>query len=60
MQKYQQTRTDLLPYQQSGQAYNQMLMQRMPELTANFNPTVEQMRNTPGYQFALNQGLEAA
>jgi hypothetical protein len=37
-----------------------MLMQRMPELTANFNPTVEQMRNTPGYQFALNQGLEAA
>lgn len=60
MAKYQQTRNDLMPYQQSGQAYNQMLQQRMPELTANFNPTVAQLQSTPGYQFDLSQGLEAA
>ncbi len=32
----------------------------MPELTANFNPTVAQLQATPGYQFDLSQGLEAA
>jgi len=37
-----------------------MLQQRMPELTANFNPTVAQLQATPGYQFDLSQGLEAA
>jgi hypothetical protein len=60
MQKYQQTRNDLLPYQQAGQQFSNQLTQRMPELTANFNPTMDQLNNTPGYQFIKQQGLEAA
>jgi hypothetical protein len=60
MQKYQQTRNDLLPYQQAGQQFTNQLSARMPELTANFNPTMDQLNNTPGYQFIKQQGLEAA
>lgn len=53
--RYDTTRSDLLPYNTGGQAdftaYNQMG-------PFNFNPTMGQLEETPGYQFALTQGLK--
>jgi hypothetical protein len=60
MAMYQQTRSDLMPYQTAGQQGTNQLMAQLPSLTANFNPTVAQLQQTPGYQFDLSQGLESA
>lgn len=57
--QYQQTRSDLMPYQGMGQASGQMLMGRLGELTAPWQPTQASLEATPGYQFTLNQGLKA-
>jgi len=56
--QYQQTRADLAPYMQYGTAAGNKLMGRLPELTANFNPTMADLAATPGYQFTLDQGLK--
>ena len=47
------------PYQQLGQGAAQTLGQEMPQLTQAFNPTQAQLSSMPGYQFQLQQGLEA-
>lgn len=56
---YQQTRADLSPYNQAGQAANAQLSGQMNNLTAPINMDEATLRNTPGYQFNLNQGLKS-
>lgn len=58
-QQYQQTRSDLLPYNQAGQAATNALTQQLPGLTAPINVDQATLNGTPGYQFALNQGLKS-
>jgi hypothetical protein len=57
--QYNQTRNDLLPYQQAGQGALNQLQSQMGYLTTPFNPTMDQLEQTPGYQFNLRQGLKA-
>jgi hypothetical protein len=57
--QYNQTRADLLPYQQAGQGALNQLQQQMGYLTTPFNPTQQQLEQTPGYQFNLSQGLKS-
>src|SRR6185437_10895506 len=61
MQKdqYNQTRSDLLPYNQAGQAATNKLTAELPSLTAPINMDEATLRNTPGYQFNLDQGLKS-
>lgn len=47
------------PYLQMGQAGSADLANNMNALTAPFNPTMQQLANTSGYQFQLQQGLES-
>ena len=60
MMMYQQTAQNVAPYIQAGDQNLAMLEQRLPGLTANFNPTMGQLEQTPGYQFTKEQGLQAA
>ena len=56
---FQGVQTNEQPFIQGGQtAYNQ-LIGALPGLTQQFQPTMSQLEQTPGYQFALNQGLKA-
>lgn len=48
------------PYADFGTSSLNKLNARMPELTASFNPTMDQLAQMPGYQFQLQQGLQAA
>jgi hypothetical protein len=72
-QMYDQTRTDLSPYNTTGQAAAAKLA-NMPAYAApaayhapgsynpgtfSFQPTMAQLEATPGYQFAKSQGLES-
>ena len=57
--QYQQTRNDLLPYQQVGQQNLNTLQSKMGDLTAPFSMTQQNLEATPGYQFNLSQGLKA-
>jgi hypothetical protein len=56
--QYKQTREDLAPYRDQGLGALNMLRARAPELTAPFAPTMDQLAATPGYQFALREGLK--
>lgn len=56
---YDQTRTDLSPYRDLGSNSSNQLMSMLPQLTQQFNPTMDQLSQTPGYQFTLDQGLKA-
>jgi hypothetical protein len=56
---FNKIREDLLPFMGPGVESLNMLMGRLPELTTPFEPTVEQLESTPGYQFALGQGLKS-
>jgi len=58
-QQYKQTRTDLMPFTQAGQNATNMLTTALPGLTAPINLTEDWLRQTPGYQFTLNQGLKS-
>ena len=58
MGMYNQTRSDLQPFQQAGQGALNDLTARLPQLTSPFNPTMDQLEQTPGYQFTLAQGLK--
>lgn len=58
-QQYQQTRSDLMPYQQYGQQAGNQLMAQMGNLTAPFQMTQANLEATPGYQFSLSQGLKS-
>jgi hypothetical protein len=53
------SRADLAPFRGFGERSGNMLLDMMPELTRNFNPTMSELENTPGYKFTLNQGLKA-
>lgn len=55
-QQYQQTRGDLLPYNTTGQGANAAIT-GMGQF--DFAPTQENLASTPGYQFALTQGLKS-
>lgn len=56
---YNTANTNLQPYMQTGQTANTLLNQDLPSLSQGFDPTVAQLDATPGYQFELQQGLEA-
>jgi hypothetical protein len=58
-QQYNQTRSDLMPYNQAGQTATNMLTQQLPSLTAPITMDEATLRQTPGYQFNLNQGLQS-
>lgn len=58
-QQYQQTRQDLLPYNQAGQTAVNQLTAQLPSLTAPITMDEATLRNTPGYQFNLDQGLKS-
>lgn len=47
------------PYREGGQNFLNMLLGRIGGLTEEFLPTMEQLEQTPGYQWNLNQGLKA-
>ena len=49
---------NLSPFIQQGQYAQGLLNSQLPALTAQFNPS--NLQNTPGYQFTLGQGLQAA
>jgi len=55
-QQYEQTRSDLLPYNSAGQQATGQIQAMNP---FNFAPTQAQLESTPGYQFNLSQGLLA-
>lgn len=57
--QYKQTRKDLLPYNQAGQTATNALVSQLPSLTAPVTMDEATLRNTPGYQFNLNQGLKS-
>ena len=57
LQGYTDSSQALQPYSQAGLNGLNNLTSAMPGLTANFDPS--NLQNTPGYQFALNQGLNA-
>ena len=55
--QYDQSRADQLPWLQTGQRQLGVLEGRLPDLTSTF--TGADLQNDPGYQFGLNQGLDA-
>jgi hypothetical protein len=57
--QYAQTRSDLLPFQQAGQAGLNDLTSRMSQLTSPFSMSQADLEATPGYQFNRTQGLKA-
>ena len=59
MAMYQQTRKDLLPYNQAGQYATNMLTGQLADLTSPIKMDQATLEQTPGYQFNLNQGLKS-
>lgn len=59
LQMFGQTQQNLAPFIQGGQQSLGALQAAIPGLTANFNPTMQQLQQTPGYQFTLGQGLKS-
>lgn len=59
LQMYEQTRADLLPYNQAGQDATERLTNRLTDLTAPIRMDQETLEQTPGYQFNLSQGLKS-
>jgi hypothetical protein len=57
---YNTTRGDLAPYRQIGQTASDQLTSRLSDLTSPITMDESTLRNTPGYQFNLTQGLKAA
>lgn len=56
---YKQTRKDLSPYRDLGEASAKDLQARMPFLTSPIVMDQATLEKTPGYQFTRNQGLKA-
>ena len=59
MAMYKQTRADLMPYNRAGQQANAMLSGQLNSLTKPIVMDEAALRNTPGYQFNLRQGLQS-
>lgn len=58
-QQYEQTRSDLAPYNTAGQGAVNQLMTALPSLAAPINMDEAALEQTPGYQFTLAQGLKS-
>lgn len=56
---YQQTRTDLAPYRDLGNAAKGTYMDLLGLGSGGMDARMKALENTPGYQFALQQGLQA-
>lgn len=59
-QQFQQMQQNLQPYMQLGPQNIpglQSQLGRLQGMQFSFNPTMQQLEQTPGYQFTLNQGL---
>jgi len=56
---YNQTRSDLSRYRDVGQFASNRMVERLDELTTPITMTEDQVKQTPGYQFNLTQGLKA-
>lgn len=56
---YDQTRSDLLPYNTAGQKALKTLQNRLTELTTPVTMDQATLEQTPGYQFNLSQGLKS-
>jgi hypothetical protein len=54
-----QTQGNLAPFIQGGQSSLGQLLQMLPSLTKTFNPTMQDLEQTPGYKFVLDQGLKS-
>lgn len=59
MEQYYRTRADLAPYRDMGQSAMTELGGRLEHLTSPIVMDQEELEKTPGYQFALKQGLKA-
>jgi hypothetical protein len=63
MQQFQQMQQNLAPYMQLGSSSIPLLQQMLSGDRLNtpfsFNPTMQQLEQTPGYQFTLQQGNKA-
>lgn len=60
LQMYNQTRADLAPYNQMGtQAFTQLGSLLGLNGSANSASQLSQLQNTPGYQFAVQQGQQS-
>lgn len=60
MMLYIASANKLKPFMKGGQDIFSQLQEQLPELTADFAPTMEQLEQTPGYQFTLREGLKSA
>ena len=56
---FNQTQKNLSPYIQEGQTATNLLNAQLPTLTSPITMNEQTLRNTPGYQFNLTQGLKA-
>lgn len=56
---FNQTQKNLSPFMQFGADAAGQLGGKLAGLTTPFNPTMEQLAATPGYQFTLQQGMNA-
>lgn len=56
---FNQTQHNLKPFIEGGQTEFSNLLNAIPELSKPFNPTMQDLAATPGYQFVLGQGLRA-
>jgi hypothetical protein len=56
---FNQGASQVAPFSQMGAQTGAQLQSALPGLTANFNPTMSDLENTPGYQFTLGQGEKA-
>lgn len=60
MEMYNRTRADLQPFMEGGRTGFNALMGNLDKLTAPIVMDQATLEQTPGYQFALKQGLRAA
>jgi hypothetical protein len=60
-QQFQQLQQNLQPYMQLGTGYipeYEQQIANLRDMNFSFNPTEQQLQQTPGYQFTLQQGLK--
>jgi hypothetical protein len=57
LKMYGETKELLHPYVEYGTNALADFKKQLPALTQGFNPSMQQLSTTPGYQFAMEQGL---
>jgi len=58
-QMYEEGRSDLAPFRTAGATATNMLLDKLPDLTAPVEMDQATLEKTPGYQFNLRQGLKS-